>query len=456
METVRGNMDITAIRGDGMENMVTEDMLPIVGASMLGTTIGWYDIYLYGFFSVTIFPAIFYPRLDPVAGIIALFTTNLVGFAARPLGGALFGWFGDRVGRRSTLVSTLLLMGGSTTLMGVLPGYATIGIAAPLLLALLRFLQGVGVGGEWGGAVLLPLEYGNKRQRGFWASWPQAGVPLALAITALLILFFERLYPDTVFAAVGWRMPFLLGALLVLVGLYIRLRIPETPPFTRLKEECRESKAPLMEAFRYNWREILFSALVRSGEQAPFYIFTFFALSYGTVTLRLDASLLYIGLVLAAGISLVTMPTFAAISDRVGRKRWCLLGNLAMGLYAYPYFLLLNTRNPALVILAIALSLGLCHAWVYGLQAALIAEQFPTRYRYTASSLGYQLASLTAGGPAPIIATFLLANYAHILPGSTAFALIAAYLIAMSLVSLVSVLPLKEYAGKTLLSDDLR
>src|SRR5437016_7892534 len=211
--------------------VTVRSMLPILGASTIGTAIEWYDFFLYGFLAATVFPKVFFPTLDPVAGTIASFTTNFVGFAARPIGGAFFGWFGDRVGRKSTLIATLLLMGIATALMGFMPGYTSIGLAAPILISILRFLQGVGVGGEWGGSVLLSLEYGDNRRRGFWASWPQTGVPIGLAMAALAVLLFEILYPGDAFIALGWRIPFLLSILLILVGLYIRLPILETPSF---------------------------------------------------------------------------------------------------------------------------------------------------------------------------------------------------------------------------------
>lgn len=422
-------------------------MLPIISASTLGTVIEWYDFFFYSFLAVTVFPGVFFPSLDPSAGIVASFTANFVGFAARPLGAAFFGWFGDRTGRKSTLVTTLLLIGISTMLMGILPGYATFGIAAPILLATLRFVQGVGVGGEWGGSVLLTLEYGDDRHRGFWTSWPQTGVPIGLALAALSVLLFRNLYPGMAFQNVGWRMPFLLSATMLLVGLYIRLRILETPTFVRLKAERRESKNPLLDGLRCNWREILLSILLRSGEQAPFYIFTTFALSYGVAVLKLDPTLFYLGITLTALVSIFSMPVFSALSDRVGRKRWYLCGAIVMAVFVFPYFLLLNTGDPLLIILALLLSLGVCHAWLYGPQAALIAERFGPRIRYTGASLGYQLASITAGGPAPIVATYLLANSMHILPGVSASVLIAIYLAAMSLVSLCAVLFLKEYAG---------
>jgi len=339
-------------------------------------------------------------------------------------------------------------MGIATALIGLLPGYVQIGLLAPILLATLRFLQGAGVGGEWGGSVLLSQEYGDDRRRGFWASWPQTGVPVGLALAALALLAFRALFPGEAFLGWGWRIPLLLSLLLLLVGLYIRLRILETPAFTKVKEEGRIARAPLGDVIRYNWREIILSALLRSAEQAPFYIFTTFLLAYGMNALKLPLTLLYFGLVVTAVVSLVTLPTFGAISDRVGRKRWYMIGCVVMAVFAYPYFLLLQTKNPVIVIIAIVLSVSVCHDWLYGPQAALIAERFGTKLRYSGASLGYQLASITAGGPAPLIALALLANSKALLgPGAPGYTLIALYIIFMAVVSFVSTAFLREYTG---------
>lgn len=424
-----------------------ESIFPVIVASALGSAIEWSDFFYYSFLAVTVFPSVFFPRLDPSTGIVASFTANFVGFLARPLGGVFFSRFGDRVGRKSTLAATLLLIGFTTMLMGVLPGYASLGIAAPLLLGVLRFLQGVGVGGEWGGSVLLTMEFTDERRRGFWTSWPQIGVPVGLALSASSILLFKNLYPGDAFQSIGWRMPFLLSTMLVVVGLYIRLRIPETPAFLRMKSR-QQANDPPRRTWQLYWREILLSALIRTGEQAPFYIFTTFALSYGMQVLHLDATLLYISMIAAAGVSFVAMPCFGALSDRVGRRRTTICGALAMMLYAFPYFLLLNTGIPVLVIAALALALGFPHACLYGPQAALIAERFPTRLRYTGASLGYQLASIIAGGPAPIIATYLLTRSSSQSPAASAWTLIALFIIATGLITLLAVLPLKEYAGR--------
>ena len=436
-------------------SVTVRSMLPILGASTVGTAIEWYDFFLYGFLAATVFPKLFFPELSPVAGTIASFTTYFVGFAARPIGGAFFGWFGDRVGRKSTLISTLLLMGIATALMGLVPGYASIGLAAPILISILRFLQGAGVGGEWGGSVLLSQEYGDDRRRGFWTSWPQTGVPIGLALAAGALLIFQALFPGAAFNSIGWRIPFFLSVLLLLVGLYIRLRILETPAFRRLKEEGRISRVPLGEVFRHYWREIILAALLRSGEQAPFYIFTTFILSYGVKSLKLSSGLLYLGIIVTAFFSFVMMPTYSSISDRVGRKRWYMIGCVVMAVFAYPYFLLLQTRIPVVVVIAMVLSVSLCHDWLYGPQAALIAERFGTRLRYSGASIGYQLASVTAGGPAPIIATALVAGSAGLIgAGAPTYTLVAVYIIFMAAVSLIATALLgREYAGRPAAED---
>jgi len=319
----------------------------------------------------------------------------------------------------------------------------------------LRFLQGAGVGGEWGGSVLLSQEYGDDRRRGFWTSWPQTGVPIGLALAAGALLIFQALFPGAAFSSIGWRIPFFLSVLLLLVGLYIRLRILETPAFRRLKEEGRISRVPLGEVFRHYWREIILAALLRSGEQAPFYIFTTFILSYGVKSLKLSSGLLYLGIIVTAFFSFVMMPTYSSISDRVGRKRWYMIGCVVMAVFAYPYFLLLQTRIPVVVVIAMVLSVSLCHDWLYGPQAALIAERFGTRLRYSGASIGYQLASVTAGGPAPIIATALVAGSAGLIgAGAPTYTLVAVYIIFMAAVSLIATALLgREYAGRPAAED---
>ncbi|GHO83994.1 MFS transporter [Dictyobacter formicarum] len=423
------------------ENVTVRKMLPILSASTVGTAIEWYDFFLYGFFSATIFNKLFFPLLDPVTGVLASFTTYYIGFIARPIGGAFFGWFGDRIGRKSVLVTTLLLMGISTCLMGLVPTYAQVGILAPLLITILRFLQGAGVGGEWGGSVLLSLEYGDNRRRGFWTSWPQTGVPLGLALAAIVVIITRALFTGASFTGLGWRIPFFLSVVLILVGLVIRLRILDTPAFTKLKEENRIARAPLVDAFRHHWKDIILTALLRSGEQAPFYLFTTFVLGYGVTSLKIPLNLLYVGIIVAAVVSFIFMPTASYVSDIIGRKRWFMIGTVLMALFAFPFFLLLQTKNPVAVVFSMAFAIGICHASVYGPQAAFISEHFGTKLRYSGASLGYQLASLTAGGPAPIIATLLVAQYHSYVP-------LALYIILMAIISFLSAVALKEYANK--------
>jgi MFS family permease len=430
------------------ETPTRDQLFPVIVASVLGSAIEWSDFFYYSFLAVTVFPTVFFPPLNPSIGTFASFTANFIGFVARPLGGIFFGHFGDRIGRKSTLAATLLLIGATTMLMGVLPGYTQLGIAAPLLLVMLRFLQGVGVGGEWGGSVLLTMEFSDQRRRGFWTSWPQIGVPVGLALSSASILLFENLYPGEAFLVVGWRIPFLLSTILVALGLYIRLRIPETPAFLRIVAAHRHALHNILTACRRYWREILLTALVRTGEQAPYYIFTTFALTYGALILHLDVTLIYISMIAASGISFCMMPCYGALSDLIGRRRITIYGALAMMAYAFPYFLLLNTRNPLLVILALALALGVPHACLYGPQSSFIAERFPTQLRYTGASLGYQLASIIAGGPAPIIATYLLTRTPAQEAVPPAWVLIALYIIAAALITLLAALPLKEYAGR--------
>jgi len=377
-----------------------------VVASTVGTAIEWYDFFLYGTAAALVFPQVFFPGQTPYAGVIASFGTQFVGFAARPIGAAIFGHYGDRIGRKATLITTLMIMGLGTALIGVLPGYASIGIAAPILLTVLRLLQGIAVGGEWGGSVLLSMEWGSDRRRGLMASWPQLGVPIGLLLsTAMVQLMSVTTGPD--FLTWGWRIPFLASLVLVAVGLYVRMRVLESPAFTAVKESRSVLRVPVLEAFRHQWREILTSAFVRMSEQAPFYLFVTFVLAYGTRQLGLSRTSLLTDTLIAAAIGLVSVPLFGYLSDLIGRRVMYGIGIVCTALYAFPYFGLLNTRQAGLVLLAIILSL-IFHDMQYGPQAALIAESFGPNIRYSGAGLGYQFASVIAGGPAPLIAAAIL------------------------------------------------
>jgi metabolite-proton symporter len=391
---------------------VPEDVLRVsqrrraVLASVVGTTIEWYDFFLYGTAAALVFPKLFFPGSDPYTGVLLAFGTQFAGFAARPLGAAVFGHYGDRIGRKATLIATLLIMGIGTALIGLLPTYVTIGVAAPVLLTILRILQGVAVGGEWGGSVLLAMEWGSTKRRGLMASWPQMGVPLGLLLSTLLVQVMSAT-TGPAFGTWGWRVPFLVSLLLVAVGLYVRLRVLESPEFAAVRERKEVVRRPFTEVLRTQWREVLLSAFVRLSEQAPFYLFITFVLTYGTQYLKLSRGSLLNATLIAAAIGLISVPLFGHLSDVIGRRRMYAIGVVCTGLFAFPYFGLLNTREAGLVLLAIVLSL-VFHDMQYGPQAALIAESFGTNVRYSGAGLGYQLASVIAGGPAPLIAAAIL------------------------------------------------
>jgi metabolite-proton symporter len=405
-------------------------------ASTIGTSIEWYDFFLYGSAAALVLNSQYFPNVDPASGVLIAFGTNFVGFAARPVGAAIFGHYGDRIGRKATLVITLALMGIGTFLVGLVPPYASIGIAGGILLTILRALQGIGVGGEWGGSVLLAMEWGAQTgRRGFIASWPQFGVPVGLLLSNGMLAAVTALTGPN-FTTWGWRIPFLLSLLLVAVGLWIRLGILETPVFTRLLEQRRTAAAPVAEVLRRHWREVMLTCLLRTGQQAPFYIFWTYVLTYATGPLGMQRQDVLNDTLIASGVSLITVPLWGYLSDRFGRKRTYMFGALAMALFAWPYFTLLDTRVPGLVLLAIVLA-PIVHDIQYGPQAAFIAEAFPPRLRYSGASLGYHLASVTAGGPAPIVAAYLFATY------GTSMAIVA-YIVICALISFVSAAVLRD------------
>ncbi|MBT2232581.1 MFS transporter [Nonomuraea sp. NEAU-A123] len=379
-------------------------------ASVVGTAIEWYDFFLYGTAAATVFADVFFPKSSPYAGVLASFATYAVGFAARPIGAAIFGHWGDRIGRKATLIITLVMMGVSSALIGVLPGTASIGVAAPVLLVILRILQGIAVGGEWSGSVLLSMEWGNQRRRGLMASWPQVGVPIGLILgTGAMSLV--ALAAGDAFKDWGWRIPFLASLVLVAVGLWVRLRVMETPLFARLLETKQVAKLPVVEVLKKHPKEVVFSALLRVSEQMPFYLYTTFVITYITAPhIGMSRTFAFAAVSAAAAVELVAIPYFGHLSDRIGRRRIYLIGAALLAVVAFPYYALLNT-GIAVVILLTMMITQLQHSMEYGPQAALIAESFPTSLRYGGAGLGYQLASVIAGGPAPLIATWLLHDY---------------------------------------------
>jgi MFS family permease len=405
-----------------------------VVSSVVGTSIEWYDFFLYGTAAAIVFPAVFFPKSSAYSGTLDSFATYAVGFAARPVGAAIFGHWGDRLGRKATLIVTLLLMGIGSALVGVLPGTSSIGVAAPILLVILRVVQGLAVGGEWSGSVLLSMEWGKQRRRGLMGSWPQIGVPIGLllgtgAMTAI------ALAAEGAFKAWAWRIPFLASLLLVAIGLVVRLKVMETPLFARLVTQRSVARVPVAEVIKRHPAEIVLSAFVRMSEQAPFYVYTTFALSYIKDHLGQAQSVGLGAVSVAAAVELFVIPASGHVSDRLGRKRVYATGSVLMLAVAFPFFLLLNTKAVGLIILGLVI-IAIPHALQYGPQAAYIAESFPTRLGYAGSGLGYQLASLIAGGPAPLLATWMLASFG--------WQAISVYIIACAVITLAAMVFLPD------------
>ncbi len=433
-------MAITAASGALSDAEHSVQLRKAVVAATVGTTIEWYDFFIYGTAAGLIFPKLFFPNSDPLTGTLASFGTYFIGFIGRPIGAAIFGHYGDRIGRKATLIATLLLMGIATFLIALVPGYASIGVWGAIILTVLRMLQGIGVGGEWGGSVLISMEWARGHgSRGLVAAWPQFGVPSGLFLSNLVILVVST-WLGADFGTWGWRIPFFLSIILVGIGLWIRLGILETPVFQQLLETKKIERAPIIEVIRRQPREIILSALLRMSEQAPFYIFTAFVFAYGVGTLKMSRDLILSAVLVASCVSFITIPLSGHISDLIGRRKMYLIGAAVTGLFGFLYFGMLDSAIPSAVFIAIVLSL-IPHDIQYGPQAALIAEAFTPRLRYSGASLGYQLASVIAGGPAPLIATALFAAY------HTGYA-IAIYIAACAVVSLVSAALMPDYTGQ--------
>ena len=409
-------------------------------ASTVGTAIEWYDFFLYSTVTGLVFAKLFFPHSDPWVGTLEAFGIYAVGFVARPIGAAIFGHYGARIGRTSTLFATLLLMGLATAAVAIVPTYESIGVWGAVILTILRFIQGVGVGGEWGGSVLMSMEWARtNHSRGLIASWPQFGVPCGLFLANLAVLALSQMSGDQ-FLSWGWRIPFALSLVLVGLGLYIRLGILETPVFSKLVAERQIDRTPMLTVIKEHPREILLSAFARMAEQAPFYIFTAFVFSYGIGTLHVSRNFLLTAVLTASVLSFISIPVFGHVSDRIGRKNMYMIGAITTGIFGFIYFAMVNTGSEPVIFFAIILSL-VPHDMLYGPQAALIAESFKGRLRYSGSSLGYQLASIIAGGPAPLIATWLFGTF-H---SSTA---IAGYIAICAVITLVATAMMTDYTGK--------
>jgi metabolite-proton symporter len=412
----------------------------VIMASLIGTTIEWYDFFLYGSAAALVFNKLFFPSFDPLVGTLLAFATYAVGFVARPLGGIVFGHYGDRIGRKKLLMWSLVMMGLATILIGVMPGYASIGVWAPIGLIVLRVFQGFAVGGEWGGAVLLAAEYGDAKRRGFWASWPQAGVPLGSLLSAGILALMAGFQSEADFLAWGWRIPFLLSGLLVIVGWYIRNRVAETPMFEQALEEAKAPpKLPAMEVFRERPRAVLLGAGLRVGENIGYYILTVFSLTFLVDVAAETRSLALDALLIGAAVQFVAIPLLAALSDRIGRRPVYAFGAFGLGVFSFLFFPMLASGNDALIILAIVIGLVL-HASMYAPQAAFITELFPTRIRYSGVSIAYQLTAIFAGSLAPIVALWLYKDLHSSVP-------VSIYVAVACAISGVSALLARETKG---------
>jgi MFS family permease len=409
-------------------------------ASTIGTAIEWYDFLLYSVVTGLVFGKLFFPQSNPLVGVLQAFAVYAVGFVARPIGAVIFGHYGDRIGRKAALIATLLITGLTTFAVGLVPGYATIGIWGAVILTIPRFIQGIGIGGEWGGSVLLSMEWARTNaHRGFIASWPQFGGPAGNILANLAVLVFSAISGDQ-FLVWGWRIPFLLSIVLIAVGLYIRLGILETPAFRRLVAEDRIERAPVLEVIKRQPGQIILAALARTGQMASVYIYLAFVFVYGTQALHTSRDFLLLAVVTAGLVSLVTIPLAGHLSDRFGRKRIYLIGSAFTGVFAFIYFAMLNTAVRFWIFLGIVLSF-VPHDLMFGPQAALIAECFTPRLRYSGASIGFQLASVIAGGPAPLIATALLA-------ATGSGYMIAAYIAFCAIVSIVATIMMPDYTNR--------
>jgi metabolite-proton symporter len=417
-----------------------QQIVKVAFASLIGTSIEWYDYFLYGTAAALVFNKLFFPSYDPLVGTLLAFATFSLGFIARPVGGIVFGHYGDKIGRKKMLYLTLMIMGLSTACIGLLPTYAAIGIWAPILLVGMRLLQGFGLGGEWGGAVLMAVEHAPANRRGFYGSWPQLGAFVGLLLSTIVFRAVSKM-PDADFLTWGWRVPFLLSFILVAVGIWIRMTIAESPVFLKLKDQKKEAKMPIVEALTKHPKNIFIAMGARFAENGLFYVFTVFSLTYISTYLKVPRVIGLNGLLWAAGLGIFTTAAWGALSDRWGRRPVYMYGAIACGVLAFPFFWMLGTKDPTIIALAIVIPVTLGHSAMYGPQASFLSEMFSARVRYSGASFGYQLASIFAGGLSPLVATWLLALGVASGKGPT---YIAFYMILLVLITVVAVAFAKE------------
>ena len=401
-------------------------------ASAVGSALEWYDFFIYGTAAALVFGELFFPKADPAVGTLLAFASFGVGFVARPFGGMVFGHLGDRIGRKPVLVITLLLVGAGTFFIGLLPTYDAIGVWAPVLLVLLRLVQGFGAGAEYGGAVIIAVEHAPPGQRGFFGSWAAIGVTVGILMANGVFALFSAL-PREEFLSWGWRVPFLLSLILVIVGFFIRARLSETPVFHEIAVKNKAARSPVIEALRKHPREFLVVIGARLAENGLGYLFAVFALSYMTNQLKLPKSMVLQGNMLAYAVALIGIPFFSILSDRIGRRPVYIGGALFSAAFAFPFFMMINTQTPAIIYFALILAIAVGHAAMFGPQAAYFAELFSARLRYSGFAVARELGSVIAGGPAPFIAGALL-----LYSGGEPW-WVAVYMVGLSLVSALAV-----------------
>ena len=419
------------IRAVQEDNGVKKEHVKVALASLIGTAVEWYDFFLYGTAAALVFNKLFFPQFDPLVGTIVAFATLGIGFVARPFGGMVFGHYGDRIGRKKMLYLTLLIMGIGTTLIGVLPTYQSVGIWAPILLVSCRLLQGFALGGEWGGAVLMAVEHAPENRRGFYGSWPQLGAPLGLVLGTVVFGYFSS-YPEEQFLSWGWRVPFLISIILVAVGLFIRMKIAESPAFQKIKDAKQEVRMPIIEAIKKHPKNILLAMGVRFAENGLFYVYAAFVFAYATNILKVPRPMILTAVTIAAAIEVFTITLFGLLSDKIGRRPVYMFGAVFSGIWAFPFFWMIGFKDPWLSTLAVTIGLAIGHAAMYGPQGSFLSEMFGARVRYSGASLGYQFASIFAGALTPLISTSLLAYY------DGAFWPVALYMMLLALITVVS------------------
>lgn len=413
----------------------------VLTASLVGSSIEWFDYFLYGTMAALVFNQLFFVNEDPTVGLMLAYASFALSFFIRPFGGIIFSHIGDRIGRKKTLVITLSLMGFATFAMGLLPTYQAIGVAAPILLITLRLIQGLGIGGEWGGALLLATEYAPPERRGFFGSIPQMGVTIGM-VMGTLALYIMTLLPEAAFMSWGWRVPFILSAFLVVFGLWIRKGIDETPEFKAVQASGEIPKLPIVDTLKYHWREVLIAIGAKVVETAPFYIFGTFVVSYATTNLEFSRTATLAAVMIATVITTILIPIMGSLSDRIGRKKMYVTGSVAMALFAFPYFWMLQQGSVTLLIVATIIGLGIIWAPITAVLGTMFSEIFDAKVRYTGVTLGYQIGAALAGGTAPLVATFLLATF------DNSYVPVALYIILTAVISLLSIWAVKDLSGK--------